>query len=75
MSARQPLQVPRRTMDQLLDLGMVRYSRLRHKYFDVETGAELQVFTLIPPGATHNRAERRAYGRIRRSGPLRSDSA
>jgi len=48
-------------MDQLMDLGMVRYSRLRHKYYDVETGAELRLVTLIPPGGPTNRAGRRAW--------------
>lgn len=60
-SPHQPLQVTRRTMDQLMDLGMVRYSRLRHKYYDVETGAELRLVTLIPPGGPTNRAGRRAW--------------
>jgi len=39
----------------------VRYSRLRHRYYHVETGAELKLFTLIPPGGPTNREGRRAY--------------
>lgn len=52
--------VPKRTMDQLIDLGIVRYSRLRHRYYHVETGAELKLFTVYPPWGPTNRAGRRA---------------